>query len=144
MVDCLLFGSICSGTHAIEEESVHGVTICVVSGLIAITCSAGLMLHARLPRSLIVTLLIIGGVEINPGPGLLANNGMLENLTLALLPVACLVGLPYVEQINAHECRNTCIVNLGTIHATHDVWCMQPTPRPVFSPIALLDAIKVA
>ena len=54
--DCVLFGSICSGAmHAVEDppEFVHGVTTYVVSGLIAITCSAGLMLHARLPWSLI-------------------------------------------------------------------------------------------
>ncbi len=54
---CLLFGGVCSGAmHAIEEdppEFVHGVTIYVVSGLIAITCSAGLMLHTRRPWSLI-------------------------------------------------------------------------------------------
>ncbi len=137
MVDCLLFGSICSGTHAIEEESVHGVTICVVSGLIAITCSAGLMLHARLPRSLIVTLLIIGGFQISPKPGLLANNGMLGNLSLALLPVGCLV-LPYVKPINAHEC---CIVNLGAIHATHNVWCIyacNPCQDLCFPPLLCL------
>ena len=96
---------------------VHGVTIYFVGGLIASTCSAGSMLHARL---LIVTLHIIGGVESSLGPDLMAENGML-GMRLALLPVACLVGLPYVKPINAHECWNTCTVNLGTIHATHNV-----------------------
>ena len=72
----------------------------------------------------IARLLILGGFEISPGrpsrSGLLANNGMLESLSLALLPVACLVGLPHIKPIklNAHEYWNTCIVNLGTIHAT--------------------------
>ncbi len=79
-----------------------------VSGLIAVTCNAGLMLHARLPWSLIVPLLTIGG--LSPGswwaqsrilvgsvqdPGMLANSCML-GMSLALLPVACLVGLPCV------------------------------------------------
>ena len=89
---------------------------------------AGSMLHARLPQGLIVTLHIIVGVEFSPRPDLMAKNGML-GMRLALLPVACLVGLPYVKPNNAYECCNTCIVNLGTAHTTQNVWCTQPMPR---------------
>ncbi len=88
--------------------------------MLTCTCNAGL---------LIVTLHIIGGVESSPGPGLMAENGMLGIcMRVALLPVACLVGLPYAKPINAHECCNTSIVNLGIAHQTQNVWYMQPTP----------------
>jgi len=68
------------------------------------------------------------GVEFSPGPDWMAKNGML-GMRLALLPVACLVGLPYGKPINAHEYCNTRIVNFGTAHTMQNVWYTQPTPR---------------
>ena len=60
----LLFGSICGGVvHVIQKEPVHGCSVCFFGGLPAILCSADLMVNAKLPRSLIVTLLVIGWVE---------------------------------------------------------------------------------
>lgn len=91
-------------------------------GLIAITCSFGLMLHAGLPK-LHCNIAYHRWIAINWFAG--QQWHIFGNLNLALFPVACLVQPPdYVEQINAHECWNMCIVNFGTICATRGVWCM--------------------
>ena len=74
----------------------------------------------------------------------MANNVMFTILRLGMFPVACLAGLPYVEQINAQECWRTCIVNLDAISALHGGWCHHPMPRPTSPSTALLDAVKVA
>ena len=102
MVDLLLlFGSICGGMiHVIQKEPVHGRSVCFFGGLTAILCSAGLMVNAKLLHSLIVTLLVIGGVEINPGPDVMVNNAIFTNLRLGKFPVACLAGLPYWSSQN--------------------------------------------
>lgn len=80
------------------------VSQCVMSKtLSAITCSAGLMLHARVPQSLINQYCNTAGVEISPGPGLLSNSLLTAcqkpefGIVTCSLPCG-LPGLPYVKQ----------------------------------------------